>query len=404
MRTETTSSDRHPTKSADSRKISVNFAAVLLAILSFPCPLQADEPAVRTGKAMEVTMSSRVSWSSVRAPLGEQLSDFQKQSEVAILRDRRINPQQPLYLEATSVPRVQILRLIAESIPDGAFCLTDNFASVGPSQATYRLPILLKHNSLQVNDLRKKIDSATFRKLTQKINASWTTLSEPRQILVDYAQAADVTITNPELVPHDLWGAATLPRMPISECATMLLNQFDLTFKVSGPDAELTLVPVDLNEVLEYRYEVGSSFKSKTAAAWEAESTALDIKWNGSNAVVVATLAKHIRLSALLTELKYAAPSGGGSSRSAGSLRTTRFQLKAERATIGQLIEYFRSNKINIDVEDESTDQTKSILSEIVQLNNVGDNMPGTEFFPLVFGLHFKQVKVLDDRVILSRE
>jgi hypothetical protein len=38
--------------------------------------------------------------------------------------------------------------------------------------------------------------------------------------------------------------------MSFSESATMILNQFDLTFKLAGDRAELTIVPIDPDELL----------------------------------------------------------------------------------------------------------------------------------------------------------
>ena len=87
-----------------------------------------------------------------------------------------------------------------------------------------------------------------------------------------------------------------------------------------------------------------------------------------------------------------------------GSLRTRGLQIKADRATIGQVVEFFRREKVAIEVIDENSPETQAILRETVQLDKISEKMPGSKLFPLIFGKHFKSVDVRDDRVVLSTE
>jgi hypothetical protein len=43
-------------------------------------------------------------------------------------------------------------------------------------------------------------------------------------------------------------------------------------------------------------------------------------------------------------------------------------------------------------------------MKEIVPLIDIEEKKTGVEFFPLIFGDHFRTVEVLDDRVVLSLE
>ena len=283
--------------------------------------------------------------------------------------------------------------------------MTENFACVGPADAIYRLPILLSHNADQVNSLRKKTDAALFRRLTAKIDASWEQLSEPRQILLDHAKTAGAVIKNPDAIPHDVWAQERLPRMSFAESATMILNQFDLTFKLAGDQAELTIVPIDPEELLEHRYAVGSRFKATVVTAWQQQAPNVEISWTGSNATVTTTLRQHVLLNAALQEAFNSVSSPAATStKPNGSIRTRNFQIKAERATIGQLIDFFRQEKIMIEVIDKDSPAVLAMLNESIQLDKLTERQPGSELFPLIFGKHFKRVDVQDDRVVLSRE
>lgn len=70
------------------------------------------KPALKTGKSLKNAMLTTVSWSSVNTPLQTQLTDLMKQSEVAVIRDRRVDPRSQISLIASSVSRWEVLKSI----------------------------------------------------------------------------------------------------------------------------------------------------------------------------------------------------------------------------------------------------------------------------------------------------
>jgi len=378
----------------------------MLTVLAFLLCIPADEQiSFNTGQALQAALARNVSWVCIGSELGDQLRDLQTQTNVVILRDRRIDPRRRISVETGFVPRLHVLEQISSAIPDGAFCVTEDFACIGPADAICRLPILLNHKADQVNALRKKIDAAAFRRLTAKTDASWEQLSEPRQILLDHAMTAGAVIKNPDAIPHDVWAETRLPRVSFSELATVILNQFDLTFKLASDRVELTIIPVDPDETLEHRYLVGRKYKAPVATAWQNRLPDIEIKWTGSNATVTTTLRRHALLNTTLQEALNSVSSSDATSMTPdGSIRTRNFQITAERATIGQLIDFFRQEKILIELIDNDSPEVLAILSESIQLDNLAERQPGSKLFPLIFGKYFKRVDVQDDRVVLSRE
>ena len=384
------------------KELNVNMLTILVLLLVVPGD---EQSSFNTGKELQTALATNISWFSIRAELNDQLRDLQAQTNVVILRDRRIDPHRPISVKTDFVSRVQVLKQISSAIPEGAYCVTENFACVGPVDATYRLPILLNHKADQVTSLRKKIDAAAFRRLTAKIDASWEQLSEPRQILLDHARTAGAVIKNPDAIPHDVLAEARLPRMSFAELTTVILNQFDLTFRLERDRVELTIIPVDPGEILEHRYVVGSKLKALVTTAWRQRAPDIEIKWTGSNATITTTLRQHALLNASLQEaLNSISSSDGAATTPDGSIRTRNFQIKAERATIGQLIDFFRQEKIMIELIDNDSPEVRAILSQSVQLDKLAERQPGSELFPLIFGKYFKRVDVQDDRVVLSRE
>ncbi len=378
--------------------------ALIAIALTTPAGTRASEPSYKTGKALEAALSARVSWSSQGAELGDQVRDLQNQSDVLILRDRRIDPHQLANIEAESQPRTEILRQLTAAIPEGDFCVTEWFACIGNKEVVHRLPALMARSKNQISSQRKKLSTDQLRKLSSNINAHWQQLAEPRQILLTYATATGAKIVNPEAVPHDVWAAGQLPGMSFPEMAVVILNQFDLTLNLTEAPAEFSVVPVDMQESLQHRYTVASKLRTPVIAGWQDQAPAAVVKWTGTNALVAATLEQHAVLNSVVSNLMYAPSRAPASSASDGSLRTTKFQLSAERETVGELIRYFRANNVPITVADEESPAMKAVFREIIRLDSTTEKLVGTEFFPHLFGKHFKTVNVLTDRVVLSAE
>jgi len=384
-------------KSRHSRFIFV----LLISALILPS-LMADDDKLKTGKALETAMMTNVTWSSAGDSLGDQLRDLQEHSGVAILRDRRMDPHQPVNLTAVSVSRIQLMRQISNAIPEGACCLTNRMMVIGPAAAISRLPILLQWNDKQLEQLRTSVDAAAFRKMNANRDCSWEMLAEPRQILIQHAKSAGLTLRNPLDVPHDVWPAARLPEMSFMELATTILNQFDLTVNVDSAKPELVIVPINPLTKLQHRFLIPPKIKSRITETWNLSSPGLTVKWSGANAVVTAPLEQLAVLNAMLEELRFTDSSGAGPGGKASSIRTRSFLLKAESSTVGQLVEYFRTNRIAIEVINEDSPETAAIFKQVVRLADLTDKLPGTEFFPHIFSKYFRKVEVLDDRVILS--
>ena len=380
-------------------------ATLLILAAAIPVAAADDRTTFSTGKDLETAMSVRRTWSSIGAPLASQLLDFQTQSNVAILRDRRTDPHRLVDLETEFIPRIQVLKRISESVPGTGLCRTDKFVCIGPKEAVHRLPILLERNRTQINALRKTLKPAEMRKLSSESVIAWPKLSEPRQLLLDHAKSVGATIANPERIPHDVWNEGRLPRMSLAEFCTLVLNQFDLTFLVASDGPTLTIIAIEPAETLAHRYSVRRNLQSLVEAAWRDKLPELTVKWTGPNGTITASLAKHAELSAMLEDLQSANDEFGDSRANAdASLLTRTFQINFKGATVGQLIEYLRSNNVPIEVTNADTVETKAIMTQLVDLEGMTEKQPAPKFFPFVFGKYFKRVDVKADRVVLSRE
>lgn len=401
---ETTAASFFPQKTRISGRIfrNVILSMTVLVFRAVDADAIDQKLTLKTGKSLRNAMLTTVSWSSINTPIQSQLSDLMKQSEVAVIRDRRVDPRSQISLNVSSVSRWDVLKSIAGEVPGGGCCLTENFACVGPAAEVHRLPVLIELRQNEINQLRRRMKPEDHRKLLALIDSSWSELAEPKLILESYARAAGVQISNPDLIPHDVWAECSLPRMSFAEIATIVLNQFDLEFRISDDGRSVTLRPMNPQETFDHRYYPGKKYYEAVKELWEKQFPKVAVKWTGAVATVTATLEQHGKLNAALSELLNSAEESTTKPAAPNSLRTTTFLFRTERVTIGDLIAHFRANKVVIEVRDENQAATRAVMKEIVQLSDIKEKKTGVEFFPLIFGDHFRKVDVLDDRVVLS--
>ena len=392
-----------------NRDPGIIFRNVLLTITLLLSGIRAanafdQKSTLKAGKSLRIAMLTKVSWSSVNTPLQNQLSDLMKQSEVAVIRDRRLDPRHQISLNTPSVSRWEVLKNISAEVPDCGCCLTEHLACIGPASAVHRIPVMIELREKEINQLQSKMRPEDHRKLVTLIDSSWSELAEPKSILENYARATGVRITNPDLIPHDVWARSDLPRMAFAEAATIVLNQFDLEFRLSDDGRSVTLKTIDPQETFDHRYSPGKKFQASTTELWKKQFPEITVKWSGSVATVNATLEQHGQLNSALSELLNSTQADTKKPATPNSLRTKTFTFRAERATIGNLIAYFRANNVVIEVTDEDQAAAKAVMKELVQLSDITEKKTGAELFPLIFGRHFRKVDVKDDRVVLALE
>ncbi|MBL8810074.1 MAG: hypothetical protein JNM43_07860 [Planctomycetaceae bacterium] len=378
----------------------------ILLTVSVACgpfePLAAQqESAIRTGKAREKAMSTQVNWSVSNSPVQDQLRLLSEQTQTVIVLDRRIDPGFPLSLDTGFVPRWQVVQKISAAIPSAGAVDVADMTLVGPYQSVRRIPVLMAVCDDTLPRWKKSLSNDEYRKVTQVSAREWPMLAEPRQLLVDAARAAGVTIRNPEAVPHDLWDEGRLTRLSFLDFSCVVLAQFDLQPVLDESKATISLEPVDATAKITHKYSITAADKPRVAQAWQALHPDLALRWTGNSTTITASVDQHADMMEILSFLNRPATSAdsGGSQE---SLRTRKFQLKASRTTVADLIQFFANNSVRIEIANPESPEAKALLRKLVDLGSLTEKMPGREFFPALFGDHVREVNVQDDRVILT--
>jgi hypothetical protein len=176
-------------------------------------------------------------------PLRQAFKSLSLARKVAILVDRRVDPSQKLDVSLNGVPLESALQTIAQSRGLGVARL-GAVMYVGPPAAAEHLRQIA---ALLDKDTRH-LPAALRLKYRQTKSLAWDDLATPRELLARLADESGLKISGLELVPHDLWAAADLPPLPLTDRLALVAVQFDLAFKIAdrGEGVELTLLSQEL--------------------------------------------------------------------------------------------------------------------------------------------------------------
>ena len=200
-----------------------------------------------TGSRLKAALDKPAERSWTEVPLRETFNRLGEDCRVSIFLDRRVDPGQETSLDALTLPLRETLAQLADMI-NTELVQFGSIVYIGPEETAGWLPIVAAERR---DDVRKMPDRGRAM-LTPK-SMQWDDLATPRQLIEALSEETGVSIGPIEVIPHDLWAAAELPRTSPVDRLTLILSQFDKTFVLatdaSGkPQLQIIDVPDDVKE------------------------------------------------------------------------------------------------------------------------------------------------------------
>ena len=215
----------------------------------------------------------RVFWSAV--PLRQVVRSVSTSQQVAVLLDRRADPDQALDFTLNDVTVEGLLRRIAKDCGLG-ITMVGPVTYLGPTAAAARLRTI----ALLRKEEAEKLPAEAGRAWLHSEPLAWDDFARPRELLRGLASAAGIEISGLEQVPHDLWASADLPPLTLVERLTLIAEQFNLTFRVVRDGQGLELVPIPDDLAIVRRYPGGKD-PARLAEQWSALVPQAQVKRRG---------------------------------------------------------------------------------------------------------------------------
>jgi hypothetical protein len=158
---------------------------------------------------------------------------------VAVLIDRRVDPDRKLELTLAHLTLQEVLRQLAEQ-QGQEISVLGPVVYLGPPEAALRLRSLsaLRHKEVRA------AGPLVARKFLATERLRWPDFATPRELLSQLAGAGGFEIAGLEQIPHDLWAETDLPALSLVDRLSLIAIQFDLTFEIGPGGRQVRLVPI----------------------------------------------------------------------------------------------------------------------------------------------------------------
>ncbi len=365
------------------------FVAVLLfgPVLSWAgtndLPKPAEVLVIGAQYEQELTQPFSASWNSVS--LREILQSISRAKKISFLLDRRIDPSRIRPISIDSVPlHVGIAQLAEQFEAKNAYLR--NGLYIGPASSAAKLRTLIQLRSDELKAKATKVSPLRRSELNGHHLLKWDNLDEPAAILQKIANRYDLELLGIELIPHDLWATATLPRANSAEAISVVLIQFDLTFRWLPGGGGIQIVPVPEHVELERKYVMSKSMRSRKAIEWKKRFPDATIVDNGKALVVTGSWEEHAELK---RQGRRTIPKPAPQKNA--SLLNEKFTLRVVKVPASELIEKLRSSGVKVDFDEGQLKAAGIELSQRISLDL--DQVSTAELFKAIcdpLGLGFK--------------
>lgn len=219
-----------------------------------------------------------VFWSE--APIRGAVRSLSTTHRVAVLIDRRVDPDRKLELTLAHLTLQEVLRQLAEQ-QGQEISVLGPVVYLGPPEAASRLRTLsaLRHEEVRA------AGPLVARRFLAAERLRWPDFAAPRDLLSQLAGTAGFEIAGLEQVPHDLWAEADLPALSLIDRLTLIAIQFDLTFEIGPEGRQVRLVPIPEDVAVEREYPAGRD-PQRSAQAWASLAPHSRVRVAGDRIVV----------------------------------------------------------------------------------------------------------------------
>ena len=197
-----------------------------------------DQPVIATWKNAELRFAAQA---------------LSVERRIPIVFDRRLDPNRVFSLETSDASLRETFGRLA-AISQGSVSITSQTVYLGPLASAGRLRTLIALRHADVQKVAGTLSAARRKSLTGHRPLNWQDLESPLEIVQKIAAERNLRVQSAERLPHDLWAANDLPAISLAEALTLVLIQYDLTFRMDPAGTSLELIPIPEKVAIEKKW------------------------------------------------------------------------------------------------------------------------------------------------------
>ena len=249
-------------------------------------------PAYVSGVAFQKALKRPIASRWKNSPLRDVLLQLAENSKVFILLDRRIDPTQLLDFSLDAPTFKQGMKKLADHIGAEA-SFSDGVVYLGPRESALKLRTLIHLRVRKLQAFRGAAANARKKLLLKRRRFDWKDLDSPDEILERLSKKYSVKIEGHEQLPHDLWFGAALPSASFVDVLSLVLIQFDRTFRWSADFTSVEIVPRPQKVFIEKTYRTRKMTPQQYADYLKETFHESNVVVRGRSVLVKATLETH---------------------------------------------------------------------------------------------------------------
>lgn len=371
-------SERSPRKARPGRRerpLAIRQTILLIALL--PGVAAAQESPWRTGTGFHTRLHETwtANWRNVE--LRTVLEQVGHDREIAILLDRRIDPNAMPPVDFVGEPLAEGFSRLAEQLHGGA-SFPDNVVYLGPRDSARKLRTLIALRTGELSSEEFQVPKDRRQTWLKRKTVRWDDLDSPREILDRLQAELNFRIVHPELIEHDLWAEAVLPHVTAVEAISLVLIQFDLTFAWRDGGQRIELTPAPEKARIEKTHPLRGKSAERALAEWRSTWPDAEVRVADRQIAALATIEEHEAMSAG-KPMRTAPAAGNGPP----PLARRQFTLKIKDVSARDLMRELEKSGVTFEFDAQALADAGVDLDRFIELNV--RKLSAEEFFHRVF-------------------
>jgi hypothetical protein len=344
--------------------------AVLALIALLPAAPSAADDAPRprtvwhTGRRLTQELDRPVNIVLQRTTPRQVILRLRELHEIALLLDRRIDPDRPIDVQFTQVSLQEALQTFAVQL-DADCVQIGGTLFIGPPASTDRIRTLIELRTSELRGLDGEDALGRQFTLLRGTTLNWTDLTEPARLVDDVCAAWRIERVGDGGVPHDLWAAGVMADVNAIEALSLLLGQFDRTFVWQQQSAAVSISGAPQKVTVPRQHTPRQRDVADAVAQIREQFPHLQPQVSSRTIQLEATVGEHEAIAAVLDPPRQTQMPRDPS---LGPLARRRFTIKATRAEAIAVLRTLQTQDVTIEYDPEALQKAGIDLQQTVSL------------------------------------